>query len=165
MIRAASLSGRGAWRCSGLIRFVRGVLEGLTAKVDAEVPGWWARLRFCCVLLGFGVGAGVDGVKFWQPLSTPVNLVSTPVNLVSTSVKFWQPLARPGLPAWRAGRRRCGERGMVRHSCSGVSVARVEGSGGVRRATVGGGAGRERARQHTSIYPAPIHLSPLPGGD
>ena len=26
-----------------------------------------ARLWFCCALLGFGVGVGVDGVNFWQP--------------------------------------------------------------------------------------------------
>ena len=29
----------------------------------------WAALRFYCVLLGFGVGWGVDGVNFCQPLS------------------------------------------------------------------------------------------------
>ena len=87
-IRGAVLSGRGAWRRSGLFRFVR-ICSGL-----------------------FGVrrsGAGVDGVKFWQPLSTLVNLVST-------SVKFWSALASAWLPAvaWGVWRRRCcGERGMV----------------------------------------------------
>ena len=114
-------------------------------KVDAEAPGWWARLRFCRVLLGFGVGAAVDGVNFCQPLSTFVNLVST-------FVKFWSALARLGL---RAGRRCCGERGMVRHSCSGVSVA---GSGGKWGCAVvpacagmtGGGAGVTEVRRGRS---------------
>ena len=55
VIREGSLSGRGVRRCSGLFRFVR-ICSGL-----------------------FGVRGGVDGVKFWQPLSTFVNLVSTSV--------------------------------------------------------------------------------------
>ena len=78
--------------CSGLFRFVRGALERLTGRVDAGGVGWWARLWLCCVLLGFGVGVALDGVKFWQPLSTFVHLAST-------FVKFWSALARLRLPA------------------------------------------------------------------
>ena len=34
--------------------------------------------------------------------------MSTLVNLASTSVKFWQSLARPELPAWAIGAHRAG---------------------------------------------------------
>ena len=45
-----------------------------------------SRLRFCCVLLEVGVGAGVDGVNFWQPLSTFVNFCQPGVNLCQVLV-------------------------------------------------------------------------------
>ena len=100
------VGGDGVRVCSGLFRFVRGVL------------GW-----------GAGMAEGLTVASFWQPLSTPVNLVST-------SVKFWQALARLGSCLRRndgrgARRRCCGERGMVRNLCSVVSVAGIGGSGGV----------------------------------
>ena len=93
------LSGRGAWRCSGLFGFVQ-VCSG-------------------CAGVERGDGGGVDGGKFCQP----------GVNLASTFVKFWLPVASAWLTARMAGRRRCGERGMAWHSCSGVSVAGFGGSG------------------------------------
>ena len=92
--------------CSGLFRFVRGVLERSA-----------------------GMAEGLTAARFWQPLSTFGNLAST-------SVKFWQALARLGSCLRRndgrgARRRCCGERGMVRHSCSVASIAGVGGSEGV----------------------------------
>ena len=52
--------------CSGLFRVVRGVPRGLTAKVDNGVDG----VVGFAALLGFGVGAGVDGGESCQPLVT-----------------------------------------------------------------------------------------------
>ena len=34
------------------------------------LTGWWVQVRSCCVLLGDGVGMGVDGGQFCQLLST-----------------------------------------------------------------------------------------------
>ena len=113
VIREVSLSGRGVRRCSGLFGFVR-ICSGLFRFVRSVLE-WSA-----------GMAEGLTVASFWQPLSTPVNLAST-------SVKFWQALARLGSCLrrndGRGARRRCGERGMVRHSCSVVSVAGVGGSG------------------------------------
>ena len=86
------------------------------------LTGWRVWLRLCRVLLGFGLGVGVDGGKFCQP--------------GSTFVTVWSPLVRLWSPGVRAGRRGCGERGMVRYSCSGVRVAGVGESGGVWWETV-----------------------------
>ena len=91
------------------------------------LTGWRVRLRLCRVLLGLGVGAGVDGGKFCQLLST-----------------WCQPLSRFGQRWSGWGCRECGRGGVVAgreawrwYSCSGGRVSGAEGSGGVRWETVG----------------------------
>ena len=114
----------GRRRCSGFC-FFRGV-----GGDSGGLPIWSGRsvmfrfVRICSGLFRFvrGVSEELTVASFWQALSTFVNLAST-------SVKVWQPLSRLGLTVRSVGRRRCGERGMVRHSCSGASVAGVGGSG------------------------------------
>ena len=64
---------------------------GLTAEVDNGVVTGWRELRFCRVLLGFGIEVGVDDGKFCQ--------------LLSTSVKVWS--------AWAIGACRTGGGGSV----------------------------------------------------
>ena len=85
----------------------------------------------CSDLFGFvqgcsGCGGGVDS-EGWR-----WSVLSTLVNLVSTFVTVWSALVSARL--W-------GER-YVRHSCSGLSVAGVGGSGSVRWEIVGMGMGK-----------------------
>ena len=90
----------GRRRCSGLFGFVQGC-SGAAGGVDKRRLAMGLtgglELRFCRVLLGSGVGAGVDNGKFCQPLST-----------------WRQPLSRFG-QRW-SGWGGCGERGMARRT-------------------------------------------------
>ena len=80
-----------------------------------------AQRRRCSGFIFFGViGGDSGGVPIWSGRSALFGFV----RICSGLFRFVR-----GVLAWSAGRRRGGERGMVRHSCSGVSVSGVGGSG------------------------------------
>ena len=104
--------------CSGLFRFVRGVLER-----------------------SVGMAEGLTVASFWQP-------VSTPVNLASTSVKFWQALARLGSCLRRNDGRGARGDGGGRNDGGKTQWRRRVWRGWIRERQLGGrrGVGRRRRR-------------------